>query len=118
MLYEPLMELSDLINGEGKRNNDLKRILHDETWDFPESTATELAVVEVFGMSRKTVQFEVTMHLHILQSNYHMIALLKQLHIEEPDPDVTHRIASYESESKTLQENLIRRYMSGYDAHW
>lgn len=118
--------LLQLIEEEGKRNNQLKDAYKEGT--FPsEEVARQIDSEELYKIATNSVEFRFRIDLEILKSNFYFVKLVER-YISEcekgervPDCDVEIMkkwVRDYQKENEDITKGLVGQRMNGYEASW
>ena len=121
------MNLQELIEREGKKNNELKRTLDEEGYLPNEQLINAMDVSDLYTLSRESVDFRFGIQLEILMSDHRLVGLMESYladynafqERQKVDAESLQKIISqYQTEIKMLKKQLKTQYMAGYDARW
>ena len=120
-----MTNLQDLLEEEGKRNNELQRILQEGSLPSPE-VIKQIGSEELFRLAAKNDEFQFKLRLGMLMSNYHMIKLMGA-YVSNPDWEdredldkeaLQKLIGDYRAQSNQIMDSLLRMSKAGYEGRW
>jgi len=120
-----MINITELINKEDQRNNGLRQILENEGRFPSEDVAKEIGAEELYRIASDTIEFGIKIRLKILQSDYHLVELMKSV---KNDPNqnavsldndrLQKMIDYYSSDSERMSMEIVGYQMRGYEASW
>ncbi len=120
-----MTSLQEMLEEEGKRNNELQRILQEGSFPSPEMIK-QIGSEELFRLAAQSDEFQFKLRLGILMSNYHMIKLMG-VYVSNPDWEnqgdldkeaLRKLIGDYRAQSNQIMDSLLKMSKAGYEDGW